>query len=113
MRIGILSLTFFGALITALLLVACEEQADVAGAAEWPQWRGPNGAGVSTEQNLPVEWTADSPNIRWKAEIPGKGLSQPIASKGRVFLTTSYGLPLDRRRAVLAIDCIEKESSST
>src|SRR6185503_12529490 len=35
------------------------------GATNWPQWRGPGGMGISTETNLPVEWSATK-NIKWK-----------------------------------------------
>jgi len=71
----------------------------------WPQWRGPQGLGVSSEPfvvspprriepNLPVTWSADSPNIKWKTFIPGRGHSSPIVSNGRVILTTAYESPL-------------------
>jgi outer membrane protein assembly factor BamB len=56
--------------------------------ANWAQWRGAEGQGISAETNLPVEWS-DSKNIRWKAEIPGRGHSSPIVWGNRVFLTTS------------------------
>ncbi len=56
----------------------------------WPQWRGPNGSGVSTESNLPQSWSSDGKNIRWKVRIPGEGASSPVVSNGRVFLTTAY-----------------------
>lgn len=56
----------------------------------WPQWRGPNGSGVSTESNLPQSWSGDGKNIRWKVRIAGEGASSPIVSNGRVFLTTAY-----------------------
>jgi outer membrane protein assembly factor BamB len=54
----------------------------------WPQWRGPNGLGVSAESGFVTEWTADS-NVRWKAEIPGRGHSSPVVWGNRVFLTTA------------------------
>ena len=60
----------------------------------WPQWRGPQGLGVSSAPNLPVTWSADSPNIKWKTFIPGRGNSSPIVSNGRVILTTAYESPL-------------------
>ncbi len=56
----------------------------------WPQWRGPNGSGVSTESNLPQSWSSDGKNIRWKVRIPGEGASSPVVSGGRIFLTTAY-----------------------
>jgi outer membrane protein assembly factor BamB len=54
----------------------------------WPQWRGPDGRGVSTETNLPVEWSATK-NIGWKTPIPGRGHSSPIIQGKRIFLTTA------------------------
>jgi outer membrane protein assembly factor BamB len=55
-------------------------------AENWPQWRGPGGQGISTEQALPVEWAPDK-HIAWKAELPGSGLSSPIVWGDRVFVT--------------------------
>lgn len=54
----------------------------------WPQWRGPSGQGVSTEKNLPSEWTATK-NIKWKTAIPGRAHSSPIVWGNRVFVTTA------------------------
>lgn len=72
--------------ILALLLAAA-----VAGHAEWPQWRGPGGLGVSSEpMPLPETWEPGSPNIRWRMPIPGEGISSPVVSEGRVFVTTAY-----------------------
>lgn len=58
------------------------------GAENWPQWRGPNGLGVSSETALPTEWSPTT-NIAWKTEIPGRGHSSPVVWGNRVFLTTS------------------------
>jgi outer membrane protein assembly factor BamB len=57
-------------------------------AANWPQWRGPDGSGISTEKNLPAAWTPTT-NIKWKAAIPGRGHSSPIVWGNRVFVTTA------------------------
>jgi outer membrane protein assembly factor BamB len=54
----------------------------------WPQWRGPDGLGVSAGTAYVDEWGPDK-NIAWKTEIPGRGLSSPIVWSDRVFLTTS------------------------
>jgi outer membrane protein assembly factor BamB len=53
----------------------------------WEQWRGPEGNGVSSETNLPAEWTG-SKNIKWKTPIPGRGHSSPIIWGNKIFLTT-------------------------
>lgn len=54
----------------------------------WPQWRGPNGLGISPAANYPEEWAPDK-NVAWKAEVPGRGHSSPVVWGDRVFLTTS------------------------
>ncbi len=54
----------------------------------WPQWRGPGASGVSTEKNLPDEWS-ETKNIQWKTAIPGRGHSSPVVWGRRIFLTTS------------------------
>jgi outer membrane protein assembly factor BamB len=57
-------------------------------AANWPQWRGPEGQGISTEANVPADWSPTK-NIAWKVEVPGRGHSSPIVWDSRVFLTTA------------------------
>ena len=57
-------------------------------AEDWPQFRGPNGAGVSAEANLPTAWGTDQ-NIAWKVAVPGLGWSSPIVWGDRLFLTTA------------------------
>ncbi len=57
------------------------------GTANWPQWRGPDGTGVSTETGLPLEWGRNK-NLRWVTPIPGRGHSSPIVWGNRIFLTT-------------------------
>ncbi len=57
-------------------------------AANWPQFRGPDHQGVSSERGLPLAWNSTS-NVLWKASIPGESWSSPIVWKDRVFLTTA------------------------
>ena len=59
-----------------------------ASAGNWPQWRGPDGSGISTEKNLPTEWSPTK-NIKWKTAIEGRAHSSPIVWGNRVFLTTA------------------------
>jgi len=56
--------------------------------ANWPQWRGPGGMGISTEKNLPVEWSTTK-NIKWKTPIAGRGHSSPVVWGNKIFLTTA------------------------
>src|SRR5580765_8985638 len=64
-------------------------------AADWPQWRGPRGNGASDEKNLPVTWSATE-NVAWKAAIGGVGVSSPIVSGDRVFVTSQIGTGVRR-----------------
>ncbi len=56
--------------------------------AQWPQFRGPDGDGVSRAAGLPLRWS-ESENVRWKTPIHGKGWSSPIVLDGRVWMTTA------------------------
>jgi outer membrane protein assembly factor BamB len=60
----------------------------LARAGDWPQFRGPDGAGLSSDKQLPAEWGADK-NVAWKIKIPGYGWSSPIAWGDKVFVTTA------------------------
>jgi outer membrane protein assembly factor BamB len=54
-------------------------------AADWPQFRGPNGAGVADDSALPTEFSPQK-NVAWKTSVP-PGHSSPILTKTRIFLT--------------------------
>ena len=55
---------------------------------DWPQFRGPGGAGVADASTLPQRWTT-SDNVAWVAEVPGRGWSSPIVWRDRIFVTTA------------------------
>lgn len=55
-------------------------------AADWPQWRGPNRDGVSTETGLLTQWPKDGPALAWKADLGGVGYGSPSVSAGKVFV---------------------------
>ena len=63
---------------------------------DWPQFRGPNGQGVSSDlSSLPASWSADE-NLSWKTRLPGPGASSPIIVDDVVFVTCYSGYGLDR-----------------
>lgn len=70
-------------------ILACLAVASAA-AADWPHWRGPDGTGTTPDANLPVRWSATE-NVVWKAPIGGLGVSTPIVSGDRVFVTSQVG----------------------
>lgn len=57
--------------------------------ADWPQWRGPDGTGISQDR-APVEWGPEA-NVAWRAELGGLGVSSPIVSGDRVVVTSQTG----------------------
>ena len=68
-------------LIAAVLNICCVTWAD-----DWPGWRGPKGAGVSSEKGVVSSWST-SDNITWKVPMPGPGNSSPIVWGDRVFVS--------------------------
>jgi outer membrane protein assembly factor BamB len=55
----------------------------------WPQWRGPEGNGVSRESGLPLAWS-ETENIVWKADLPAWGTSTPAVWGDAIFLTVQH-----------------------
>src|SRR5262245_47118016 len=79
------------------LLVCSIVAAVAASGADWPQFRGPGGSGVSGEAGLPASWSSKE-NIVWRTKLPGPGTSSPIVVGKRVYLTcySGYGLEDDK-----------------
>ena len=57
----------------------------LADAENWSRFRGPNGTGVSSATNLPVEFGPES-NVKWKTPLP-PGHSSPVFTDTHIFLT--------------------------
>lgn len=91
------------ATLIALLMLVCHA-APVA-AENWPGWRGPQRTGLSTEENVPLNWTADT-GIRWKVETPGSGISTPIVWNERVFVTAADG----PKQGTLHVICLDRDT---
>jgi outer membrane protein assembly factor BamB len=69
--------------------------------AQWPQFRGPDGNGISKTAKPPLSWTEDK-NIHWKTPVHGRAWSSPIVLEGKVWVTTAT--PDGRELSVLAVD---------
>src|SRR5262249_46114073 len=59
-------------------------------AGDWPQWRGPNRDGVSSETGLLTKWPADGPKKLWEAKS-GIGYSSFAVAAGRVYTILQDG----------------------
>ncbi|MSQ93537.1 MAG: serine/threonine protein kinase [Gemmataceae bacterium] len=66
-------------------------------AADWRQFRGPTGQGISNEKDLPIKWSSEE-NIAWKAKLPGAGASCPITLGKRIYITCYSGYGMDTKQ---------------
>jgi outer membrane protein assembly factor BamB len=53
----------------------------------WPYWRGPAADGMAAG-DAPLQWS-DTQNVKWKADIPGRGSSSPVIWGDQIFVTTA------------------------
>jgi len=56
---------------------------------DWRQWRGPSGNGVADAAAEPPLTWSETENVKWKAYIPGRGLSSPVVVGDLVIVTTA------------------------
>jgi outer membrane protein assembly factor BamB len=75
-----------------LLVVAAWLPCAARASDDWPQFRGPNGAGLSQAKDPPLAWS-ETENVRWKVAIPGLGRSSPVILGDRIWLTTALARP--------------------
>jgi outer membrane protein assembly factor BamB len=86
----------YHAVVVASLLAAtarphaADPPAPPQSAAEWRQFRGPGGQGVSQNKGLPLAWNQDQ-NLAWKTPLPGPGGSSPVVFGERVYVTCYSG----------------------
>src|SRR5436189_14963 len=77
------------AALAALLLAPTARPADAPDRLDnWPHWRGPLATGEAPRGQPPLKWD-EKTNVRWKAELPGKGASTPIVWGDSVFVLTA------------------------
>lgn len=61
-------------------------------AADWPQWRGPDRTGISTETGLLQQWPKDGPKLLWKTTGVGGGYSTPSIVGNRLYVLGAKNL---------------------
>jgi len=83
--------------------IFCTLCAALVHAENWPQWRGPNYDGSSSEKNLP-EHFSKTENVAWRAPLPGPSGATPVIWGDAVFVNsvdvekkTRVALCLDRK----------------
>lgn len=72
--------------------------------ADWPQFRGPQGNGVSDAKGLPLTWSEEK-NIKWKTAIPGRGWSSPVILGKEIWMTTA-----NPKGTELSVVCVDRDS---
>lgn len=72
----------------SLVLVAGVLCASLVHAANWPQWRGPNFDGSSTETGLPSQFSKTE-NVAWTVPLPGPSGSTPAIFGDYVFVSST------------------------
>ncbi len=58
-----------------------------ASAADWKNWRGPDGLGVSADHGFPVQWSRTN-HVAWSRDLPGRGASSPVTAGDRIYVTS-------------------------
>jgi outer membrane protein assembly factor BamB len=69
-------------------------------AADWPQWRGPNRDGISTETGLLTSWPSGGPRVVWRIKGLGVGYSSFSIVNGRMYTQGQRG----NQEFVIALD---------
>ena len=76
-------------------------------AADWPQWRGPNFNGATSESKLPSELDP-AKNLAWAAELPGPSAGTPVIQGDKIFVAA-----LDRKTKNLLALCLDRRDGKT
>lgn len=75
----------------AALVLFASQSLHPAFSSDWPQFRGPDGAGVADSSDYVTTWSSTE-NMIWRAELLGPGASSPITLGDKVFVTCYRGM---------------------
>ncbi|MCA9120830.1 MAG: PQQ-binding-like beta-propeller repeat protein [Planctomycetaceae bacterium] len=80
-------------LLLTLALMECQRAtAQVPfGPDDWPQWRGPNRDGISSDKGLMTEWPEGGPEALWQVDTVGVSYSSLAVKDGRIFTQGDLG----------------------
>ncbi len=86
-------LTTIAALCLCFSAVSFTRSANIGtSTSDWPQWRGPQRNGISTESGLLQQWSAEGPKLLWQVNDIGDGFSTPAVVGTRIYLMSNRGL---------------------
>ena len=81
---------FFLFVIPVLLMSAYFNSNETDVTRQWSSYRGYYASGILDNTSIPEKWDVEKgTNIKWKAEIPGLGLSSPVLWEDKLFITTA------------------------
>ncbi|MCF7849264.1 MAG: PQQ-like beta-propeller repeat protein [Kiritimatiellales bacterium] len=69
-----------------VVLLVCVFVSVSAIAGDWPQWRGVNRDGYSTDTGLSNKWPSSGPKLVWKIKTIGEGFSTPSVANGKIYV---------------------------
>ncbi|MDH3584590.1 MAG: hypothetical protein OER86_10285, partial [Phycisphaerae bacterium] len=75
----------------ALLIAAAQIGWSAEPLGHWPQWRGPDRQGISSEADLLKQWPEAGPSIKWRVENVGVGYSSITVKDGRIYTQGDLG----------------------
>jgi outer membrane protein assembly factor BamB len=88
-------------LLSLLVLPGAVAVAQVpSGPGDFPQWRGPNRDGISSDTDLLKEWPEDGPKKLWQVDTVGVGYSSVVVKDGRLITQGD----LDGVEHIIAVD---------
>jgi len=80
-----------------------------AGAADWPEWRGPSRDGVSAEAGLPSRWSPAGEALAWKAPFGSR--STPVVFGNRLYLwNASVDTVKEREKVQERMLCLDADT---
>jgi outer membrane protein assembly factor BamB len=85
----------------AVLFTAALAHAD-----NWPQWRGPNFNGSSSERGLPSDFSKSN-NVAWRAALPGPAGSTPVIFGDHVFVNS-----IDAAKKSRVAICLDRKTGA-
>jgi outer membrane protein assembly factor BamB len=88
-------------LLPALATLVC---AAVHASENWPQFRGPNGDGISDARQAPLTWS-ETNHVKWKTPIHGKAWSSPVIWGNQIWMTTAT-----TNGTELSVVCLDRDT---
>lgn len=81
---------------SATVLIGLLSVLGLAGAAtaDWQRWRGPEHNGTAPDAEPPIHWSEEK-NVRFKVDLPGRGLASPIVVGERIYLLSAVAADSD------------------